>query len=77
MRTAIVSSAEVFGQPGAPLSADYWVSRRDGETYPDWQRRKAVAAELAKARRSLARASAQITRAIEIAGAGDESPDGN
>jgi hypothetical protein len=66
MKTAIVSSAEVFGQPGVPLSADYWVNRRDGESYPDYKRRQAAGAELAKASRSLTRAAQQIERAIKI-----------
>lgn len=64
MKTAIVSSAEVFGQD--TLLADYWVDRRENESYPDYQRRKAIAAELAKASRSVARASRQLQRAIDL-----------
>jgi hypothetical protein len=39
-RIAIVSSAELAAQPGAPLSADYWVNRLPGETWPAFKLRR-------------------------------------
>ena len=40
MKYAIVSSAELAAQPGAPLTADYWVNRLDDETYEEYKRRR-------------------------------------
>lgn len=39
-RVAIVSSAELASQPGAPLTAGYWVNRQPGEDYPAFTRRR-------------------------------------
>lgn len=40
-KIAIVSSAEL-AVPGNPLTPDYYVNRRDGETYADYQRRMKI-----------------------------------
>jgi hypothetical protein len=43
---AIVSSAELAAQPGAPLAADYWVNRLPGEPWTAYRvRRQAEDAE--------------------------------
>jgi len=45
-RVAIVSSSEFAAQPGAPLSADYWVNREPDESWTAFRvRRQAEAAE--------------------------------
>lgn len=72
MRYVIVTAADIAAQPGAPLSAEYWATRNDGESYPDWQRRKEAGTELAKARRSLDLAVQQLARARELMGTDDE-----
>jgi hypothetical protein len=45
-KIAIVSSAELAEQPGAPLNADYWVNREPGESWTAYRvRRQAEDAE--------------------------------
>lgn len=39
MKTAIVPISEVAAQPGMPLTADYWCTRQDAESYPAWRLR--------------------------------------
>ena len=46
---AIVSSAELAAQPGAPLSADYWVNRLPGEPWTAYRVRRQIEALEAKA----------------------------
>jgi hypothetical protein len=46
---AIVSSAELAAQPGAPLSPDYWVNRRPGESWQTYRVRRQIEALEAKA----------------------------
>jgi hypothetical protein len=48
-RVAIVSSAELAAQPGAPLSADYWVNRLPGEPWTAYRVRRQIEALEAKA----------------------------
>jgi hypothetical protein len=48
-QVAIVSSAELAAQPGAPLSADYWVNRRPGETWTAYRVRRQIEALEARA----------------------------
>jgi len=46
---AIVSSAELAAQPGAPLTADYWVNRLPGEPWTAYRVRRQAEALDARA----------------------------
>lgn len=56
VKTAIVSMSEIAAQPGAPLSAEYWVNRLPGESWPAYQRRRKIEELTARAGRFEARA---------------------
>jgi hypothetical protein len=56
MKIAIVSSREIARQ--GTLDADYYVNRRDGESYPDYKRRR----DAARIRRQAARHEASAAR---------------
>lgn len=67
-KTAIVSSAELFSQPpaGAPLTADYWVNRRDGESYQAYKHRRGIEIELGIARRHARLLQRNLDRITEM-----------
>lgn len=65
-RVAIISSAELATQPGAPLTPDYWVSRRPGESYPDFLRRRRAEDMERRARKHEAAAAALRLAAAEL-----------
>lgn len=41
-KIAVVGSAEIVSQPGAPLSGSYHATRLPGEKYPAWKLRMAL-----------------------------------
>lgn len=56
MQSGVVSVAELLAEPGAPLSADYWLNRNPGESWPAYQRRREADLLEARARTYEARA---------------------
>jgi hypothetical protein len=72
MKIAIVSTADIAAQPGAPLHAAYWAERNEGESHQDWQRRKDAAAQLRLAQRHIDRATAALSRAAALQEAGHD-----
>lgn len=66
MKSVIVNVADIIAQPGAPLSAEYWSGKRDGETYEQWHRRTCAEAQLRLAQRHLDRAVTALKRAGDL-----------
>lgn len=58
--------ADIAAQPGAPLSADYWVNRHPGESWPAFQRRR-EAEELERRARNHEAAARKLRRAARQA----------
>lgn len=53
MKTGVVTAAQIAAQPGGPLSAEYWLTRRRGETYPEWKQRMTLLRALRATRKRL------------------------
>ncbi len=70
MKTAIVSTTDIAAAPGAPLTPDYWMNKREGEDYPAFRARQALVKRLKVTRRQLVRVLASLDKQIA---AGEES----
>lgn len=68
LRVAIVSTADLAREVGAPLSASYWTGKREGETFGAWKKRTRAAEEIDAATRHLEHAAAALRRAQSLLG---------
>lgn len=65
VKTGIVKLSDIATEPGAPLTPDYWLGRREGEHYPDYRARQETLKNLKISRNHLTRALAQLDEQIK------------
>jgi hypothetical protein len=65
VKTGTVTSAAIMAEPGQPFSAEFWLTRRDGEGYPAWLARQKMVKRLRVSRNQLAEALANLDEHIK------------
>lgn len=65
MKTGIVTMGDIMAEPGQPISAEFWLTKRDGEGYPAWLARQKMVKRLRASRDQLAAALANLDEHIK------------